>query len=356
MIPEQAARQAIALAGQGWNVSAIARHVGHDRKTIRIYLNGHRAPGQPRPHAHSFAPFAAYIRQRAQDDRHLRATGLHREITALGYAGSYSAFTRELRGHGISATCGTCRPWKPIAPAPPRQHYPGPLPFRIAPVGGETIASYLSRVAAASHLPASVITACLPSWLAARAAACDDLAGAGQPQPADIRHLAALTGISETALWHALPALAGTHDSRRPVRAALACRRCAARAAHHGPVPVHLPAHQRACARHRTWLGRAIQIDITAAPEIIRACQRASRLARQHGSTSLVLAEAAARQQAVATTGSPHAHRRAAVLASSNPGLDLKHPDMTEAAAYPETIKMVAAILSDHGGTPAGPG
>ena len=155
---------------------------------------------------------------------------------ALGYAGSYSAFTRELRGHGISATCGTCRPWKPIAPAQPRQHYPGPLPFRIAPVGGEAIASYLSRVAAASHLPANVITACLPSWLAARAAACDDLAGAGQPQPADICHLAALTGISETALWHALPALAGTHDSgRRPVRAALACRRCAARAAHHGP-------------------------------------------------------------------------------------------------------------------------
>ena len=64
-----------------------------------------------------------------------------------------------------------------------------------------------------------------------------------------------------------------------------------------GPVPVHLPAHQRACARHRTWLGRAIQIDITAAPEIIRACQRASRLARQHGSTSLVLAEAAARHR-----------------------------------------------------------
>ena len=190
-----------------------------------------------------------------------------------------------------------------------------------------------------------------------RAAACDDLAGAGQPQPADIRHLAALTGISETALWHALPALAGTHDSgRRPVRAALACRRCAARAAHHGPVPVHLPAHQRACARHRTWLGRAIQIDITAAPEIIRACQRASRLARQHGITSLVLAEAAARQQGVATTGSPHAHRRAAVLASSSPGLDLEHPDMTEAAAYPETIKIAAAILSDYGGAPAGPG
>ncbi len=172
MIPEQDARQAIMLAGQGANVSGIARRLGHDRKTIRIYLNGHRAPGQPRPHADSFAPFAAYVRQRAYDDRHLRAAGLHREITALGYAGSYSAFTRELRGHGITAACGTCRSWKPITPAQAPRRYPVPLPFRTAPVAGETIASYLTRAAAASHLPAGVITACLPSWFAARAAAC----------------------------------------------------------------------------------------------------------------------------------------------------------------------------------------
>jgi hypothetical protein len=355
MIPERDARQAITLAGQGANVSEIARQLGHDRKTIRIYLNGHRAPGQPRPHADSFAPFAAYIRQRAQDDRHLRSTGLHREITALGYAGSYSAFTRELRSHAITASCGTCRKWKPITPAQARQHYPGPLPFRTAPVGGETIASYLSRTAAASHLPVSVITACLPSWFAARASACDDLATTGQPQPADSWHLAALTGTSETALRHALPAL-GTRTSSRPsVRAAVACRRCAALTGQHDPVPVHLPAHQRACTRHRTWLGRGIQIDLTAAPDIIRACQQAARLARQHGVARLVLAEATARHQTAATAGSPHARQRAAALASSNSGLDPGHPGIAEAAAYPETIKMAAAILSDPGALPAGP-
>jgi len=356
MIPEQAARQAIALAGQGANVSEIARHLGHDRKTIRIYLNGHRAPGQTRPHADSFAPFAAYVRQRAEDDRHLRAIGLHREITALGYAGSYSAFTRELRGHGITAACGTCRKWKPITPAQQRQHCPGPLPFRVVPVAGETIASYLSRVAAASHLPVSAITACLPSWFAARAAACDDLAATGQPQPADIRHLAVLTGTSETALRHSLPALDGTaRDSRPPVRSALACRRCASRTGQRGLVPAHLPAHQRACPRHRTWLGRTIQIDLAAALEIIRASRHASRLASQHGIARLVLAATTARRQAAAA-GSPHALRRAGILASSNPGLDPGHPDMTEAAAYPETIKMTTAILNDPSGTPAGPG
>ncbi len=353
MIPEHAARQAITLAGQGWNVSQIARHVGHDRKTVRIYLNGSRAPGQPRPHAGSFAPFAAYVRQRAGDDRHLRAAGLHREITALGYAGSYSAFTRELRGHGISAACRTCKPWQPVTPA--RQQRPPLLPVRVAPLAGEAISSYLSRVAAASHLPARAITDVLPPWFSARAAACDDLAAAGLLQPGDAGHLASLTGVTETALRHALPALADTRDDGRPpVRAAIACRRCAARAGHREPVPVHLPAHQRACQRHRTWLGRTTQIDLTAAPDIIRACRHASRLARQHGITRLVLAETVARQQAAAIAGSTHA-RRAAVLATSNPGLDPGHPDITEAAAYPETVKKAAAILSTPGRTPAGP-
>ncbi len=350
MIPETSALQAIALAGQGANVSEIARQLGHDRKTIRIYLNGHRAPGQPRPHADSFAPFAAYVRQRADDDPHLRSTGLHRETAALGYAGSYSAFTRELRGHGITAACGTCRKWRPIAPVQAREDCPGPLPFRTGPLRGETIASYLARVAAASHLPAGAVTGCLPPWFAARDAACDDLAATGQPQPADIRHLAALTGTSETALRHALPALAA--GGRPPVRAIFACQRCAARHGQRSPVPVHIPAHQRACRRHRTWLGRIIQIDITTAPDITAASKKASQLAREHGITRLVLAEITARQ---GTTGGPDARRRAAALALASPGLDSGHPDTAEAAAYPETVKAAAALLRTPGTLPSGP-
>lgn len=350
MIPEASARQAIALAGQGANVSEIARQLGHDRKTIRIYLNGHRAPGQPRPHADSYAPFAAYILQRAADDRHLRGAGLHREITALGYAGSYSAFTRELRGHGITATCGTCRKWKPITPAQAPDRPPCPLPFRTAPVAGETIASYLSRVAAASHLPAAAVTRCLPPWFAARAASCDDLAATGHPQPADIRHLAALTGTSETALRHALPALAA--GGRPVVRTALACRRCAARHGQRDLVPVNLPACQRACRQHHAWLGRVIQIDIAGTPEITAATRRASRLARTHGITRLVLAETTARQE---TLAGPAARQRAAALALASPGLDPRHPDTAEAAAYPETITMAAMLLHAPGALPAGP-
>ena len=129
----------------------------------------------------------------------------------------------------------------------------------------------------------------------------------------------------------------------RPSAPTLACRRCAARHGQRSPVPVHIPAHQRACRRHRTWLGRAIQIDLTAAPDIIAASRHASRLAREHGITRLVLAEATARQKAA---GRPAARRRAAALALASPGLDPGHPDTAEAAAYPETIKMAAAILS----------
>ncbi|MFZ1274796.1 MAG: IS21 family transposase, partial [Candidatus Microthrix parvicella] len=29
-----------ALRKRGWTISAIARHVGHDRKTVRAYLEG----------------------------------------------------------------------------------------------------------------------------------------------------------------------------------------------------------------------------------------------------------------------------------------------------------------------------
>ncbi|MQA64242.1 MAG: hypothetical protein GEU86_22940, partial [Actinophytocola sp.] len=74
MIPEYSAKRAITLSERGWTVSQIADHLGHDRKTIRIYVNGSRAPGQPRLHAESFAPFAGYAARRVRDDPHLRAS------------------------------------------------------------------------------------------------------------------------------------------------------------------------------------------------------------------------------------------------------------------------------------------
>jgi hypothetical protein len=132
-----------------------------------------------------------------------------------------------------------------------------------------------------------------------------------------------------------------------PVRATPSCRR-AARHGQHSPLPVHIPAHRRACRRHRTWIGRAIQIDITTAPDITAASRKASRLAREHGITRFVLAETTARQDAI---GGPDTRPRATALALASPGLDPEHPDM----AYPETIKAAAALLRTSGALPDGP-
>ena len=299
MIPETSARQAIALAGHGQNVSEIARHLGHDRKTIRIYLNGHRAPGQPRPHADSFAPFAAYVRQRAADDPHLRSTGLHREAAALGYAGSYSAFTRELRGHGITAACGTCRKWKPIAPAQAREHCPGPLPFRTAPLGGETIASYLSRTAAASHLPAA------PSPTASRPGSPPG------PPPATTSPPPASRSPRTSGTWPRSPGPAkppcGTRSPRSPGTVTTGARP-SARPSPAGAAPPGSGSAARSLSTFPltsgpadgTAPGSAAPSRSTSLPPRTSSPPAGTRprLAREHGITRLVLAEATAREEA----------------------------------------------------------
>ena len=42
MLTQEEDIDAHALKRQGWTISAIARHLGRDRKTVRAYLNGVR--------------------------------------------------------------------------------------------------------------------------------------------------------------------------------------------------------------------------------------------------------------------------------------------------------------------------
>ena len=98
-----------ALARRGWSVSAIARHLGRDRKTVRAYLRGERQPGRrasakPDP----LAPFAAYLGARFADDPHLWATALFDEVVPLGYHLSYVSFARQLRLAGLRPHCEAC--------------------------------------------------------------------------------------------------------------------------------------------------------------------------------------------------------------------------------------------------------
>ena len=72
-----------ALKERGWSITAIANHLGRDRKTIRAYLNGERVPGVRRSAPDPLEPFVPYLRQRFVDDPHVWASALHDEVTRL---------------------------------------------------------------------------------------------------------------------------------------------------------------------------------------------------------------------------------------------------------------------------------
>ena len=90
-----------ALSRQGWTISAIARHLGHDRKTIRNYLTGKRTAGERAPAGPDpFAPFVDYVTARLTEDPHLWAVTLFDELQPLGFDRSYPTLTRQIRAAG----------------------------------------------------------------------------------------------------------------------------------------------------------------------------------------------------------------------------------------------------------------
>jgi len=88
------------LVRQGLSVSAIARRTGHDRKTVRKYLErGMQAPAYtPRePSPSPLAPFHAFLRERVGRFPDLTGRRLWREIRDLGFTGGYATVTDFLR-------------------------------------------------------------------------------------------------------------------------------------------------------------------------------------------------------------------------------------------------------------------
>lgn len=103
---------------RGWTITAIARHLGRDRKTIRAYLKGDRAPGQrARSVPDPFEPFVAYCATRLREDPHLWVSALMDELSDLGFTGSYPTLTRQLRTRALRPACEPCRPTtgRPVA-------------------------------------------------------------------------------------------------------------------------------------------------------------------------------------------------------------------------------------------------
>ena len=102
--------EAQALRSQGWTVSAIARHLGVTRSTVRRYLSGEQSPGmRARSAPDPFAEYVEYCRLRLAADPHLWATTLFDEVTALGYSGSYPSFTRAIRQRALRPVCAACK-------------------------------------------------------------------------------------------------------------------------------------------------------------------------------------------------------------------------------------------------------
>src|SRR6476469_4925366 len=88
------------LHRQGLSVSAIARQLGLDRKTVRKYTaRGLEPPAYtPRPpRQRRLDPFARYLHERVAAYPALTGSRLCREVKELGYVGGYTAVTDYLR-------------------------------------------------------------------------------------------------------------------------------------------------------------------------------------------------------------------------------------------------------------------
>ena len=106
MLTEEDDVEINALHARGWSVSAISRHTGRDRKTVRTYLAAPRAPRVPAPSC--LEPYRAYIAARFEDDLHLEATVLHRELVDAGFERAYTTLVGELRRLELRPVCLTC--------------------------------------------------------------------------------------------------------------------------------------------------------------------------------------------------------------------------------------------------------
>ncbi len=94
---------------RGWTISAIARHLGRDRKTVRAYINGKRVPGvRARSAPDPLEPFTKYLAARFVDDPHVWASALYDEVETA----RLSAELPELRppGPGSPGSVRTARP------------------------------------------------------------------------------------------------------------------------------------------------------------------------------------------------------------------------------------------------------
>jgi hypothetical protein len=123
MLTQENEMEIHALAARGWSVSAIARHTGRDRKTVRKYLTAERPRREPPPSC--LEPYLEYITARFVDDAHLQAKVLHRELRDAGFDRAYTTLVGELRRLQLRPICTDCQHRRGKAPTIEIPHPPG---------------------------------------------------------------------------------------------------------------------------------------------------------------------------------------------------------------------------------------
>ena len=350
-LPRDRAEHILADHAAGKSVREIAEAYGHSITTVRTYVNGLRMPGESAARADDFAPFAAYCRRRLADDPHLRTPALLAELSCLGLGNSRATLYRAMERHAIKThPCPECHPasmsgYSPLAAT--RAPQPAPLPVPAAPVAGETLASFISRLAALNRTTRAALLDILPPWFRVKTRWHDDR---WQPPSLISRaddaaaRLAVISGSAAAAIKNALPAFGG--KSGRPVRAVTACRLCTAARRIRQPVPVHLPAHHQVCLRHGIWLSGpgTPQFSVSNCPDILAAERQARHLVRRCTIEQLIYS----RLNAPAGQADREWKRRMTALIESNPrrATESSAQALFQAAAYPEAI--AAAIASLH--------
>ena len=358
MLPRDRAEQIMAEHAAGKPVRAIARTYGHSPGTVRDYVHGRRAPGEPAARADDFAPYITYCRQRLADDPHLRSGALLAEITGLGFPGTQRTFCRALERHEVQPhPCPHCHVarisgYYPLAEA--RHPQPSPLPAPAAPVNGETLASFPGRLAAVNRTSPDAVLDVLPPWFRIKTRWHDDRWQHDQLSPwADdaAARLAVISGSTTAAIKNALPAFGRKRG--QPARAAIACRLCTAARRIREPVPVHLPAHHQVCIRHGIWLSGpgTPQFSVSGCPDILAAERQARQLLRRCTIEQLIYSRAQAAPEDQADRAWK---RRTMTLIESNPRpVTESSPEaLFQAAAYPEAITAAAATYASRKARP----
>ena len=216
-----------------------------------------------------------------------------------------------------------------------------------APVNGETLASFLSRLAAANRTSPDTLLDILPPWFRVKTRWHDDRWQHDQLLPwanDAAARLAVTSGSTAAAIKNALPAFGGKRG--QPARAVTACRLCTAARRIRQPVPVHLPAHHHVCLRHGIWLSGpgAPQFSVRGCPDILAAERRARRLLRRCSIEQLIYS----RVQAPADQADRAWKRRmiALIQSSPRPVTESSPQALFQAAAYPDAIAAAAACAS----------